>query len=201
LFHAYAAYKLGKDSSLVVKALDTALNVDPDLTSEHYHSPAMDWRIFNWKVFDFVCKDFKSFPRSDLVSWLDFTCSYKMNNEMLAQQVLGGWMNRAQDKAPALYVAQAILYYHYGEQEKARDALSLKIVKNTSKLYYELLAKVCMRQNDTSCLRSTLSTLEKSSPLHYVVAQLFLSTPADKVKWIKKGQMESSSYLPFMRGQ
>lgn len=201
LFHAYSAYKIGKDPSFVAKALENALNVDPDLTAEHYHSPAMDWRAFNWKFFDFICKDLKQFSRTDLVSWLDFTCSYKMNNEMQAQQVLGGWMNRSQDKDPALYVAQAILYYNYGEQDKARDALSLRMVKVPNKLYYEMLVKVCMRQNDVNCVKSTLNALEPSSKVHYLVAKIFLASKSEKPQWIQKGLMESKGYIPFIRGQ
>ncbi|MCC6138292.1 MAG: tetratricopeptide repeat protein, partial [Bdellovibrionaceae bacterium] len=105
LFHSYAAYKLGKDTSYVAQALEKAMNMDPDLTTDHYHPPSMDWRVFNWKYFDFVCKDFQNFTRQDLVSWLEFTCSYKQNNEIEADQVLGGWINRSQDKSSVPNIA------------------------------------------------------------------------------------------------
>lgn len=199
LFHAYAAYKLGKDAGTVATLLEKALNIEPDLTSDHYHSPAMDWRVFNWKTFDFICKDFKGFSKTELVLWLQFTCSYKMNNEIEAQQTLGGWLGRSSDKASIPHVAQAILQNRFGEAERAKDSLSSKLVKNPSKLYYQVLTKTCVRLKDESCLESNVAMISQQSPIHGALAKANFGSESSREQAIKTGTNEWRTYLPLLR--
>lgn len=201
LFHAYAAYKLGKDSNYVAQSLEKALNIDPDLTADHYHSPAMDWRVFNWKYFDFVCKDFKNFARQDLISWLQFTCSYKQNNEIEADQVLGGWINRSQGKSSVPHIAQALLYYRFGQMERAKDALSAKLVKDPNKLYYQVLIKTCVRQKNEKCLEKNLAQIARMSPLHAALAKVHYGSSSEREAALKAGMAEWKTYLPFLRAK
>lgn len=201
LFHAYAAYKLGKDTNSVATLLEKALNIEPDLTSDHYHAPTMDWRVFNWKTFDFICKDFKNFPRSDLVVWLEFTCSYKMNNEIEAQQTLGGWLGRSMDKASVPHIAQAILQNRFGEAERAKDSLSNKLVKTPNKLYYQILTKTCVRLRDENCLETNANAIAKQSVIHGALARANFGSDSSREQAIKAGLMEWRTYLPLLRAR
>lgn len=198
LFQAYAAYKLNKDVNVVAQALEKALNIDPDLTTDHYHSPNMDWRVFNWKYFDFICKDFKNFSRQDLVSWLEFTCAYKINGEIGADQVVGDLRNKSQDKSIA-QVADAIWSYRYGQMERAKDALSTKLVKTPNKLYYQTLIKICIRLKDEACLEKTAAQAARTSPIHATLARMHFGSESSREQALQKGLGESKNYLPFVR--
>lgn len=198
LFQAYAAYKLNKEVSVVAEALEKALNIDPDLTTDHYHSPNMDWRVFNWKHFDFICKDFKNFSRQDLVSWLEFTCAYKINGEIGADQVVGDLRNKSQDKSIA-QVADAIWSYRYGQMERAKDALSTKLVKNPNKLYYQILIKICIQLKDEACLEKSAAQVVRTSPLHSTLARMHFGSDLSREQAVQKGLGESKNYLPFVR--
>ncbi|MCB9072953.1 MAG: hypothetical protein H6623_04960 [Bdellovibrionaceae bacterium] len=200
LFYAYAALKLGKDKNTVGQILERALYIDPDLTMEHGHPTLIDWRIYDWKQFDFICHDLRQINKSDLVALLEFTCSYKMNNEIGAQQALGGWFTRSQDKASMPHIAQAILSYRLGEVDKAKDSLLLaKKFGANDKLYYETLAKVCIRKKDDECLENNWEAIFKISPLYgyYVKAVLGVDKPSS----IRKGLQESPHFLPLVRLQ
>lgn len=201
LFHAYAAYKLGKDNSYVSAALDKALNVDPDLTPDHYHSTSMDWRVFNWKYFDFICKDFKNFSKSDVISWLQFTCSYKTNNDTNMQKALDGWWNVKQTKSSALHISQALLFYKLGEYEKARDSLSTKLVTEPNALYLQVLSKVCVQLKDEKCLQAEIEKLSNISPLHALWAKIHMGPESERAQAVGKGLNVSKTYLPFLRAK
>ncbi len=201
LFNAYAAFKMGQDTSAVAVLLEKALNIEPDLTTDHYHTPAMDWRVFNWKTFDFICKDFKNFPKPDLVMWLDFTCSYKMGNEIEAQQILGGWLGRSVDKSSAPHIAQAILQNRFGEVERAKDSLSSKLVRTPNKLYYQVLTKTCVRLKDESCLETNAPMIAKNSSIHGTLAKANFGSDASREQALKAGLQEWRNYLPFLRAR
>lgn len=200
LFHAYAAYKLGKDSNTVANLLEKALNIDPDLTMDHYHTPAMDWRVFNWKTFDFICKDFKNFGKSELVVWLDFTCSYKMNSEIEAQGILGGWLGRS-DKSSVPHIAQAILQNRFNEVERAKDSLSNKLVKSPNKLYYQILTRTCVRLKDEACLENNINAIAQNSPIHAALARANFGSDSAREQAVKNGLMEWRYYLPLLRAK
>jgi tetratricopeptide (TPR) repeat protein len=200
LFHAYAAYKLGKDPAYVASVLEKSLYIDPDLTMDHLHSPLIDWRVYDWKNFSFICKDLKNINKLDLVALLDFTCSYKMNNEIGAQQALGGWLTRSQEKSSMPHVAQAILSNRLGEYDKAKDSLSLaKKFNANDKLYYQTLTKVCARRKDEECLQSNMDNISRLAPLQGYYARAILDL--DKQNNIRKGLLESPHYLPLVRLQ
>lgn len=203
LLQAYAGLKTRKDLSGSLATLQRSLSVDPDLTSDHLHSPLIDWRGLNWKYFAFICKDLAKMVKSDLLSQLEFVCAYKMNLETGAQQAVDLLMNRHQ-RSPLPHVAQAIVSYRLGEYEKAKDSLALAQKLGTQdKLYFQTLVKVCAQMKDQNCVQNNLENVAKISPLH-AFAALALAKSAggeERNQAIYNGLRESKNYLPLVKLQ
>lgn len=203
LFQAFAALKLGHSPAAVQSTLQKALVMDPEQTLEHVHSPLVDWRGLNWQNFSFICNDFSRAVKPDLISLLEFVCTYKTNNEMAAQQLVSGWMNRSPN-SPWPHVAQAILGLRLGEFDKAQMSLNLaKAAGANDKLYHEVQSKVCIRLKDVSCLRKNYEPLAKLSPLHAFTAKAQESKLSNKdpKQMVYGGLRESSNYIPLIRMQ
>jgi len=203
LLYAYSALKTKKDLKLVMSILQRSLYIDPDMTTDHLHSPLIDWRGYNWKYFAFVCKDMTKVLKADLLAMLEFTCAYKMNYETGAQQAVDLMMNRLQNSSLP-HVAQAIVAYRLGEYEKAKDSLSLaqKLGAN-DKLYYQVLIKLCGQTQDSKCLRQYADTVAKFAPLHAYTAHAIDGGPnSDERKLaVFNGLRESKNYLPLVKLQ
>jgi tetratricopeptide (TPR) repeat protein len=206
LFQAYATFKRGTGNSAGAVAeaiLQKSLAIDPDQTSDHLHSPLVDWRGYNWKYFSFICKDFSKALNSDTISLLEFTCAYKMNHETGAQQAVELLVSRMQN-SPIPQVAQAIVSYHLGEFEKAKDSLGLaQKLGAKDKLYLQVLIKVCGKLRDTNCIRQNLEKVAQVAPLHASVAKIFERTLSseDRNQVIQNGLRESRNYAPLIKLQ
>jgi tetratricopeptide (TPR) repeat protein len=195
LFHAYLLLKLGADKFTVQSFLQNALMTDPDLTSDHVHSPLIDWRGYHWKQFQFVCDDLSKAASPEQLPLLHFICKYKAQGVLAAQQSIDSWMAKAQ-KDPRVYVASAIVSQSVGELEKARESLVLASQLGAQdKLYFQILAKVCLKLQDVRCLKEISSTLLKISPLHGYAALVI--TQGDSQS-LAKGFKESANYVPLL---
>jgi len=207
LLQAYASFRGAGNPAATQNAqniLSRALQIDPDQTSDHLHSPLIDWRGFNWKYFSFVCEKLEKFVKGDDLSLLQFTCSYKMSHENEAQQAVELLMNR-QLNNPLPHLAQAVVSYHLGEYEKARDSLTLaqKLGAGDNKLYLQLLIKTCTQLRDTACIRQNLDKVAKVAPLHAAVAKIYerAMSADDRNQAIQVGLRESRNYIPLLRLQ
>lgn len=206
MMQAYAAFKRSKSPSETAAAqqiLQKALAIDPDQTTDHLHSPLIDWRGFNWKYLAFMCKDMAKYVKGDMLSLLEFTCTYKMSHETEAQQAVDLLMNRLVN-SPLPHVAQAIVSYHLGEYEKAKDSLSLaQKLGAHDKLYLQVLIKTCGQLKDTACIRQHLEKVAKVAPLHAAVAKIYERSLSaeDRNQAIQVGLRESRNYIPLLRLQ
>jgi tetratricopeptide (TPR) repeat protein len=194
-FHAYILYKLGVDKATVQGFLQKALMIDPDLTADHVHSPLVDWRGYHWKPFQFVCDVLAKVAAADQTQLLQFICKYKAQGVLAAQQSIDAWMAKAQ-KNPHVYVANAIVSQSVGELEKARESLVLaKQLGAQDKLYFQMLAKVCLKLQDSRCLKEISETLLKISPLHGYAALVVTQGESPNMA---KGLQESAHYVPLL---
>ncbi len=196
LFHAFLMMKLGGDRIAIQRFLQNGLSLDPDLTNDHVHSPLVDWRGYQWKLFTFICQDLSKFTTAEQSQLLQFVCKYKGQGVLAAQQSIDSWMVRYQ-KDPRAHVASAIASQSVGELEKARESLALAHNMGAQdRLYYQVLFKVCLKLKDNSCLKDILPTLLKVSPLHAHTAQVALN-PEDSNSFLR-GVKESSNYSPLL---
>jgi hypothetical protein len=196
LFHAFLMMKLGGDRIAIQRFLQNGLSLDPDLTNDHVHSPLVDWRGYQWKLFTFICQDLSKFTTAEQNQLLQFVCKYKGQGVLAAQQSIDSWMVRYQ-KDPRAHVASAIASQSVGELEKARESLALAHNMGAQdRLYYQVLFKVCLKLKDNSCLKDILPTLLKVSPLHAHTAQVALN-PEDSNSFLR-GVKESPNYSPLL---
>jgi tetratricopeptide (TPR) repeat protein len=195
LFHAYLLNKLGGDKTAIQRFIQNGLLLDPDLTNDHVHSPGIDWRGYQWKLFGFVCQDLAKVTTGDQTPLLNFVCKYKGQGVLAAQQFIDGWMSK-NSKDPKVYVASAIVSQSVGELEKARESLKMAHKMGLQdKLYYQVLSKVCLKQKDTSCLEDITPHLLKISPLHAYTAMMFVKTDPQT---LARGLSESNNYSPLL---
>lgn len=197
-FHAYLLSKLGGDKMAIQKFLQNGLSIDPDLTSDHMHSPLIDWRGLKWKAFAFICQDLAKVASVDQTSLLGFVCKYKGQGVLAAQQALDGWLAKSPKDAQA-YVASAIISQSVGELEKARESLqTAEKLGAQDRLYYQVLFKVCLKLKDKSCLSEATPQLLKITPLHAYTAQVF--TESEPLAY-QRGMKESANYIPLLSFQ
>jgi tetratricopeptide (TPR) repeat protein len=206
LLQAYASFKRSGGSSATATAqgvLLKALQVDPDQTTDHLHSPLVDWRGLQWKNFAFICKDLAKYVKGDTLSLLEFVCTYKMGHETEAQQAVELLMNRHLN-SPLPHVAQAIVSYRLGEYEKARDSLSLaQKLGAKDKLYLQILIKTCAQLKDSNCIRQNLEKVSAVAPLQATVAKVYerAMSAEERNQVIQVGLRESRNYLPLLKLQ
>ncbi len=195
LFHAYLMSKLGGDKNSVQKLIQNAISLDPDLTTDHVHSPLVDWRGFQWKSFAFVCEDLLKIAKNDSVSLLNFICKYKGQGVLAAQQSIDMWLGK-NSKDPRAHIASAVVSQSVGELEKAKESLmSARRLGVQDRLYFQVLFKVCFKLKNVSCLKEILPSLQKLSPLHAYTAQAMTE---DDMNALGKGLKESANYIPLL---
>ncbi len=195
LFHAYLMSKLGGDKNSVQKLIQNSISLDPDLTTDHVHSPLVDWRGFQWKSFAFVCQDLLKIANSESASLLNFICKYKAQGVLAAQQSIDAWLGK-NSKDPRAHIASAIVSQSVGELEKAKESLmSARRFGVQDRLYFQVLFKVCFKLKDVSCLKEITPSLQKLSPLHGYAAQAL--TEEDR-QAMSKGLKESANYIPLL---
>ncbi len=195
LFQAYALAKMGGDRVVVQGYIQKALDIDPDLTSEHVHPPVVDWRGYQWKSFSYICQDLVKWSSPEQLPLLQFVCQYKIQGVLAAQQSIDGWMAR-QKRDPYVHVASAIVSTNIGEQEKAQESLLLAQRSGANnKLYYQVLSNVCLRLGNKTCLKDLAPMALKLSPLHGYTA---LDAIQNDTQNIMRGMKESPNYAPLL---
>lgn len=200
---AYAALKLGKDSPSVIALLRNALQIDPDQTNEHMHSPILDWRGLQWSYFHQVCNDLSQLAKNDDHFFVKFMCAYKTNSEIQALQIAEGWAQKSPQN-PMPQVAQAIVKYKLGDYEKAR--LSLDVAGQLGaqdKIYSQMAVKVCYKLKDSQCLSAYQNKIVHMAPLHSYLARSGNTNLSDseRKQAVYSGLRESSNYIPLLRQQ
>lgn len=203
LFQAYAAFKLGKDTNLIQTLIQKSLTVDPDLTSEHLHSPLVDWRGLNWARFNFMCNEFSRVLKPELQSLMEFVCTYKTNNDISSQQAVSGWISRSQN-SPWPQIAQSLISLRLGDVDKAKVSLDMaKTLGANDKFYYQTLVRACGKLKDVGCLRKNIDAISKLSPLHAFTAKAIEGklTGGDNKQAVYSGLRESSNYIPLIKLQ
>ena len=182
----------------MVSLLKEALSVDPDQSSDHLHSPNIDWRGLKWSYFTFVCSSLSSVVKRDDLSLLRFVCTYRSNSELQAKKEVGNWMRRS-PKSATPHIAQAIVWYRLGDANKAKASLDLaQSLGGGGRLYLQTLIKVCGALGDQACLQQAGKSAKRLSPLHAYFAQALASRDSQA---IYKGMRESGNYLPLIRLQ
>lgn len=195
LFHAYLMSKLGGDKNSVQKLIQDAVSVDPDLTTDHVHSPLVDWRGFQWKSFAFVCQDLLKIANNENQSLLNFVCKYKGQGVLAAQQSIDVWLGK-NSKDPRAHIASAVVSQSVGELEKAKESLmTARKLGMQDRLFHQVLFKVCYKLKDNSCLKEIIPGLLKLSPLHGYTAQVMMDSDSQAML---KGIKESANYIPLL---
>jgi hypothetical protein len=187
--------KLGGERNSVQKLIQNSISLDPDLTSDHVHSPLVDWRGLQWKSFAFICQELTKIANSESAPLLNFICKYKGQGVLAAQQSIDMWLGK-NPKDPRAHIASAIVSQGVGELEKAKESLvSARNLGVQDRLYYQVLFKVCYKLKDFSCLKEITPSLLKVSPLHGYTAQVVAS---DDRQALVKGLKESTNYIPLL---
>lgn len=191
------------DKRAAMQRAREALDIDPDLTNDHWHDPFMYLEPLGWRSLVPFCRRLASEARSPTTRALLGLCLYKASHRTEAGEVIADAV--AQTSGPGVQLLQSVNAYimmSSGRLEDARAALKIALRDDPPALAVLLRARVCARLNDMSCAEQAWLDLDdgKGRNLPALIGlagfRLLKGDRLGAMSYAEKARRISPTYLP-----
>lgn len=161
---AYLALESGDRKQALILAKG-ALESDPFLTSEHYHTPFLHLQPLQWSSLLPLCRDLNEKLKAPVTRSLFAIClelSGAGQREVATQLITDALA--ASPEEPSLHAANAFILLSSGRGEEARASLRLASKGEPLALVSILQARACAELKDNACAEAEWSKLMDGSP-------------------------------------
>lgn len=180
-----------------------AIETDPDLTSEHFHDPALNLDLTTWSQLLNQCIRAGDEIQNSIGRALISLCLAKANRIEEASKTLQEQLSRAPNDG-LLNAVSAYVHLLAGREDAARAALRAGS-KEPSRLSRMLQARLCVRERNETCAEEAWSVLASES-----APPISALTGLAKIRYVKgdregagpllvKAESMSPRYLPLLR--
>lgn len=183
-----------------------ALDVDPDLTNDHWHDPFIYLEPLGWRSLLSSCRKLADELRTPPVRALLGLCLFKAGNRSEAADTVKDAVAQA-PIGPNQQILQAVNAYLLattGRIEDARAALRLAQKTEAPFLASYVGARICARSGDQACAerswKAILQLQPRSLAAHVGMADIALvrNDSRQAADWINKALAISSTYVPAL---
>lgn len=199
---------LNKDFQRADLKINNLLDVDPQLTQDHYHTLFTNKERTSWEHFLKWCQQMTGeMPASARISGLQSLCLLNAGQKMEAKKVIDAAVAQ-EPKDPLVQALYAHVLQKNGLNEESSVALgkaSQFDVKNEYKLPLILQARFCQEQGDWACAQENwtdlLSIDSASLPAIVGLAQVHFKNQdlSEAEKLLQRGLKLSPQYKPLMQ--
>lgn len=140
----------GGDDKAALADARSALDVDPDMTAEHWHDPFLYLEPLRWKWLAPMCRRLAEELKFSTTRALLGLCVFKAGDRDEASNILSQAMSQDPESA-LLQSVRAYALFTAGRFEDARSALRIATRLEVPRLAQIVQARICSRAGDIAC--------------------------------------------------